>query len=86
MAKAIQTYTGGINGLIEAAIREDGVLFKRYQDKTRYGYRWTGWKEKGNCDVNNIPKTIEAGFATLYKADPIYDKSLINCRLPNPRK
>ena len=29
MAKAIKTYTGGIHGLVQAAVREDGALFQR---------------------------------------------------------
>jgi len=77
MAKAIKAYAGGIHGLVHAAVRSDGALFKRYQDKTPYGYRWGAWKLSGSVDVNNLPATISSGFSTLYPTDR-------NFRLPNP--
>lgn len=76
MAKAIKTYAGGIHGLVEAAVRPDGALFKRYQDKTPWGYRWGAWKLSGSVDVNNLPATLPSGFSTLFP-------KAFNVRLPN---
>ena len=78
--KAIKKYTGGIHFLIQAAIAEDGRLFTRTQDKTRWGYSWGKWKEKGKLDVNNLPGTIPAGFSTLYPTSKYND---FGARLPN---
>jgi len=72
--KVLAKYAGGIHGLIQAAIRSDGVLFMRFQDKTRYGYKYGPWKEKGNVG-SVIPQTLQAGFSTLFKSD-------FPCRLP----
>lgn len=80
MAKAIKTYDGGINFRVQAAIREDGVLFTRCQGRNCYGYAWSKWKRHGQYDVNNLPRTIPAGFANLYPTD-FYTK--FNPRLPN---
>ena len=39
MAKAIRAWRDGIHSLIELAVRGDGVLFRRVQDRSaRYGY------------------------------------------------
>lgn len=65
MAKAIKTYTGGINGLVQAAVRTDGALFKRYQEKSPWGYKWTAWKLSGQVDPSNPPSEISSGFSTL---------------------
>lgn len=80
MAKAIAKWKGGIHSLVEAALRGDGVLFNRYQNKTPYGYRWSAWKEAGKIDINAIPETIPSGFATLRKPGMYNDFS---ARLPN---
>ena len=79
MAKAIKKYTGGIHGLIQAAVREDGALFMRFQNKTRWGYRWTAWKFVRQLDTANLPESIEAGFSTLYWPSIYTD---FNPRLP----
>lgn len=79
MAKAIKTYTGGIHGLIQAAVREDGALFQRYQNKTPWGYRWTAWMLQGQLDPANLPECIESGFSTL-RPPSIYQA--FNARLP----
>ena len=76
MAKAIKTYAGGIHGLIEAAVRADGALFQRFQDKSPWGYRWGAWKRYGSVDPANLPTELSAGFATLRPRE----KSV---RLPN---
>jgi len=77
--KAIKKYTGGIHGLVQAAVREDGVLFKRYQDKTPYGYRWGAWKREGVLDVANLPSELSSGFSTLRPVTVCRD---FGCRLP----
>ena len=79
MAKAIKTYTGGIHSLIQAAVREDGALFQRCQNRTPYGYRWSAWHCVGQVDAANPPATIEAGFSTL-RAPGVY--RAFNARLP----
>ena len=80
MAKAVKKYKGGVHSLIEAAVRGDGALFCRYQNKTMYGYRWSAWVKKGRLDVLNLPGTITAGFSELFPVDCYTDFA---CRLPN---
>lgn len=80
MAKAIAKWTGGRLARVEAALRSDGVLFKRYQERSAYGYRWGKWKESGRLDLAAIPGTLGAGFATLYPPDQYTD---FNPRLPD---
>lgn len=65
MAKAIKTYTGGIHSLIQAAVREDGALFQRSQDRTPWGYRWSAWRFVRQLNVESLPTEISAGFSTL---------------------
>lgn len=79
MAKAIKTYAGGINGLVQAAVRADGAMFKRYQDKSPWGYKWGSWKLAGQVDPNNLPAEISSGFSTLRPTN-VY--SSFNPRLP----
>lgn len=74
MAKAIALYTGGINFLVERAVREDGVVFQRLQDKhPRFGYRWGPWKTTGEVYGENMranpPASVVCGFATLFLRD-----------------
>ena len=80
MAKPIALYEGGITGLIEKAVRQDGTIFARYQNKTIYGYRWSAWKPEGKFteeQIENLPFQLEAGFSTLFKSEKT------NRRLPN---
>lgn len=81
MAKAIKTYAGGINFKAQAAIRADGVIFMRVQERTRFGLNWTPWKERGVCDPANPPATIPCGFSDLRPAN--YYDAMDNVRLPN---
>jgi len=79
MSKAVKIYKGGIHSLVEAAIRTDGVEFRRYQNKTPYGYRWTAWRASGpRHDVSSLPACLSSGFSTLYP--PQIPR---NVRLPN---
>ena len=71
MTKAIALYTGGIQSLTEVAIREDGRVFQRYQNRDpRYGYRWGAWKATGEVlgenARNNPEQSRSAGFSTLF--------------------
>ncbi len=60
----VAAWEGGIHGLIELALRQDGTLFRRVQDKdSRFGYRWSKWTEIGKLDVKNPPSMIEQGFS-----------------------
>ncbi len=77
--KAIGLYKGGIHGLIEYAVREDGTLFARYQDRGPFGYRWGSWKEKGKIDVAALPASIQSGFSVLHRA---YNAKVERLRLP----
>jgi len=84
MAKAIALYEGGIHGLTERAIRDDGAVFVRYQDKTPWGYRWGAWKATGEVlghNQRNNPETmIEFGFSKLFINR---DGRAARLRLPN---
>lgn len=80
MAKAIKTYCGGINYRAQAAVRDDGALFMRLQDKTPYGYRWTAWQQRGAVDINALPETIPCGFSDL-RRPTVYEQ--FTPRLPN---
>lgn len=80
MAKAIKTYDGGINFRVQAAVRTDGALFIRTQNKGRYGYAWGAWRFRTQLDTENLPGTIQAGFANLY---PTNFYTAFNPRLPN---
>lgn len=74
MAKAIAVYEGGIHNRIEKAVREDGQMFERHQEKTRFGYRWSAWRRFGEPLGDNARKNLEtsmsAGFSTLYLITP----------------
>lgn len=80
MAKAIAKWTGGIHSKIQAAARPDGVLFRRSQDKTRFGYQWGKWRRIGEVDPQNVPSSLTAGFAMLFHPNQYDD---FNARLPN---
>jgi hypothetical protein len=80
MAKAIATYEGRIHGFVHGAIRGDGALFKRYQNKTRSGYKWSAWKFVEMLDPKDIPAEIPSEFSTLVPAN--YYTSF-KARLPN---
>ena len=96
MAKAIAIYEGGTHSRTQVAIREDGQVFERRQDRTRYGYRWSAWSQTGdrwgdNLRANPEP-TRSAGFSTLRLAKPnssyvnaaalFNDRGEIRVRLP----
>lgn len=73
MAKAVALYTGGINFLIERAVRADGVVFNRYQSRGPYGYVWSKWQRSGTvnvADLDSLPRSEEAGFSTLFRQYP----------------
>lgn len=74
-------YAGGIHSRVEAAIRKDGQVFRRYQERGRWGYAWTPWRRKETVDVNNIPHSLESGFSTLRRVDSDPYRSF-KCRLP----
>jgi hypothetical protein len=96
MAKAIAIFAGGITELRQAAVREDGAVFTRWQTRDpRYGYRWGAWRATGEVLGENARRNITElpnGFATLRKAEPndcninnraLFDtKGNIRARLP----
>ena len=87
MAKAIALYEGGIHYRIEKAVREDGVVFERAQEKDpRYGYKWTRWQATGtrlgDNEKHNPEPSIPAGFSILSRRMP-GDYGWRNVRLPN---
>lgn len=88
MARAtncIGYYEGGIHGRKELAIRDDGALFERFQDKTIYGYRWSAWRATGEVLGHNERANPEqfrsAGFSTMSLRRP-GEAYYINKRLP----
>lgn len=88
MAKAIAIFTGGITELRQRAVREDGAVFARSQERDpRYGYRWTAWRATGEALGANAAANIGemgAGFATLHRATPndcnINNRALFNAK------
>lgn len=85
MAKAIAIFTGGITELRQAAIRDDGAVFIRMQERTRFGLSWSAWRATGEVLGENSRQgmaEIQCGFATLRKADPndcfINNRALFN--------
>ena len=82
MAKAIATYSGGHYTAIQMAVREDGVLFERHEEKSRYthGYQWTKWKHNGWVKIDAIP---EAMYEYASGREISKDDSPGNYRLPN---
>lgn len=77
--KIVKKYAGGINFLAQAAIRADGALFMRVQERGPYGYKWSPWRLKRTIDPLNPPNTVAAGFANLYPVNRYND---FGCRLP----
>lgn len=70
MARAIGLYAGGVHALTEVAVRADGTVFQRWQEKdVRYGYRWTRWSATGEVLGENarasLPASRSAGFSML---------------------
>ena len=82
MARAIALFTGGIHEGRQYAIREDGAVFKRFQERhPAYGWRWTRWIATGETLGENARQnldTVQSGFCTLYRATP--NDSYINNR------
>ncbi len=81
MSKAIAIFTGGVTELRQAAIREDGAVFTRGQNRTRFGYQWSAWRATGEILGHNARAAtaeIACGFATLRRATP--DDAFINNR------
>ena len=71
MTKAKAIFTGGIHNLMQLAVREDGLAFRRHQKNTHFGYRWGAWKATGETyGENRLAATDEivAGFSTLRRA------------------
>jgi hypothetical protein len=59
MSKAVAIYTGGITERREVAVRDDGMVFRRCQDKGRYGYFWTKWTTSTQrIDVGQLPDVL----------------------------
>ena len=77
--KAIAKYAGGFTFKAQAAVRADGAIFRRVQEKTAWGYRWTAWRKSGSCDPASPPETIPCGFSDLRRPTFYTD---FNPRLP----
>ena len=88
MSKAIAIFTGGVTELRQAAIRTDGAVFTRIQDRDpRFGFRWSAWNATGEVlgeNSRNNLDTVDCGFASLRKADPndcfINNRALFNAK------
>jgi len=72
MAKAVALYEGGITERREVAVREDGAVYSRGQERhPRFGYRWSAWAPTGRTlDVAALPEVVSAGFADLRRSSP----------------
>lgn len=73
--KAVKLFCGGIHGLQEIAVRSDGAVFKRYQDKGPYGYRWGAWKSQGRVEVASLGHEYQGCYAR---------DGQLHVRLPQP--
>jgi hypothetical protein len=88
MAKAIAIFTGGIQNIRQVAIREDGVVFSRGQERDpRYGYRWSAWRATGETMGENARQGIgqmDCGWDTLRRATPddcnINNRAMFNAK------
>lgn len=75
----IAKFVGGIHARVQVAVRHDGVVFQRFQNKTFRGYQWSKWQTRGTVDPFNVPSSMSSGFSTLYAPDFYTD---FNPRLP----
>jgi hypothetical protein len=62
MSKCIAAWHGGINFIMQYAASDGGVLYKRFQERSRYGVKWGKWQYAGTVDIRQLPSTIPAGF------------------------
>jgi hypothetical protein len=58
MTKAIAIYTGGIQSQMQVAVRDDGTMFWRGQNKTRFGYSWSPWTATGEVLGDNARRGV----------------------------
>lgn len=67
MAKAVAIFEGGVHERRQAAVREDGAVFRRAQVRDpRYGYRWSAWRASG--EKFNSPASLDSiGIRDLYR-------------------
>lgn len=93
MAKAVAVFEGGITERRQAAVREDGAVFTRWQERDpRYGYKWGKWRRTGQTLGHNelaMTDVLQNGFAELRRILPTDPYStLINadgsCRVRLP--
>ena len=57
----------------ECAYSEHGQVFKRYQNRTPYGYRWSAWAKCGDVGSESYPTDateLQCGFNKAYLEAP----------------
>jgi len=69
--RAIAGYEGGVNFLMQYGIKEDGAVYKRFKEKSQYGYVWGKWDRDNSkmVDPKNLPLSIPAGFGNAYRIE-----------------
>lgn len=88
MTKPIAIYTGGIFGLKQIAVANDGKVYKRFQEKTFRGCVWTAWKYHTTVDVNALPVEMIGCHRAMPNGSSVNDAALfdrkgnIRVRLP----
>ncbi len=45
MASAVCIWSGGTNVPTQMALRRDGIVFKRYKARDKFGFNWTRWSK-----------------------------------------
>lgn len=71
MSKAIALYEGGSSERCQIAVRDDGMLFRRSQRRSRFGQAWSRWQRQ--CEswsairLDWPPETIEAEAARFHR-------------------
>lgn len=80
-SKPVAKYEGGIQERVQAAVRNDGQVFRRYQSKGAYGYVWSAWRQAERISTAAMPLSLSSGFSTLFKVDGDTYRNF-PCRLP----
>ena len=79
MAKAVAIFEGGVSERRQAAVREDGMVFRRAQVRDpRYGYRWSAWRESGEKLGHNALAALDStGLRDFYRLSA-HNSALVN--------
>lgn len=75
MATAVCVWSGGTNVPTMMALRSDGLIFKRYRARDRFGFNWTPWAR--------TYKRVEVG--PEFKPDPCISTGVAILSLVKPK-